>query len=303
MVIIGEQGPRGLDGIQGPPGPMGQMSTSNQNGTSGNFVVAGHIIGDGSMITGVTTAHVVGLDASLATKATNVSVDTKIAGLATTVSVDTKIAGLATTASVDTKITNLIGGADGAYDTLKEIETMLKNNESVAAALVTSVASKADNTATTALLNLKAPLINPSFTGLVDISGNIVVHGNIIGDGSLVTGIVSEHIVGLDTTIAGLATNTSVDTKIANLVGGAGGAYDTLKEIETMLKADPANDVAEILTRITANNVTINNNIDLKANKSNPVFSGSITIDGATLTGANVLALLILLAQNPAPIV
>ena len=46
MTVPGAQGQRGLDGIQGPPGPMGQMSTSNQNGTSGDFLVDGTITCD-----------------------------------------------------------------------------------------------------------------------------------------------------------------------------------------------------------------------------------------------------------------
>ena len=119
-MTVGIQGARGLDGLQGPRGPIGQMSTSNRNGTSGDFLVAGHIIGDGSQITGITTAHVVGLDAT-------------ISSLATTVSVDTKIAGL-------------VGGADGALDTLKEIGDALKSDESAAAALVTVVSTKAVKT-------------------------------------------------------------------------------------------------------------------------------------------------------------
>ena len=50
------------------------MSNNWKLDLSGNLSVAGNIIGDGSQITGVTTAHVVGLDASLATKATHVEV-------------------------------------------------------------------------------------------------------------------------------------------------------------------------------------------------------------------------------------
>ena len=52
--------------------------------------------------------------------------------------------GLASTEYVDNKISNLVGGADEAFDTLKELEDKLKGNDSVVGALTTQIAGKAD---------------------------------------------------------------------------------------------------------------------------------------------------------------
>ena len=182
----GDQGARGLDGIQGPRGPMGQMSTSNENGTNGDFVVEGSIIGDGSQITGITTAHVVGLDAT-------------ISSLATTVSVDTKIAGL-------------VGGADGALDTLKEIGDALKSDESAAAALVTVVSTKAVKTDVdaqvaqlAASVAAKAPLANPVFTGTISIDSS----------DNLVNFIYKNNTVSLTSNIMADVMATTYDGRIA----------------------------------------------------------------------------------------
>jgi hypothetical protein len=57
-----------------------------------------------------------------------------------------------TKAYTDLQISNLVNGAGAAYDTLKEIADLLVADESTAAALATTVASK-------------APLASPAFTG------------------------------------------------------------------------------------------------------------------------------------------
>lgn len=67
----------------------------------------------------------------------------------------------ATTADVATAVQNLIGGAPAAYDTLQEIHAQLVADETAAAALVNTVASK-------------APLASPTFSGTVsDANGKI----------------------------------------------------------------------------------------------------------------------------------
>ena len=65
--------------------------------------------------------------------------DAKIDGLSIP-SVD----GLASTEYVDNKISNLVGGADEAFDTLKELQDKLKGNDSAVGALTTQIANKAD---------------------------------------------------------------------------------------------------------------------------------------------------------------
>ena len=54
------------------------------------------------------------------------------------------IDGLASTTYVDGKISDLVGGADEAYDTLKELQTVLENENDAVAGLVTQIAGKAD---------------------------------------------------------------------------------------------------------------------------------------------------------------
>ena len=52
--------------------------------------------------------------------------------------------GLASEQYVDNKISNLVGGADEAFDTLKELQDKLKGNDDAVAGLVTQIAGKAD---------------------------------------------------------------------------------------------------------------------------------------------------------------
>lgn len=52
--------------------------------------------------------------------------------------------GLASEQYVDNKISNLVGGADEAFDTLKELQDKLKGNDDAVGALTTQIAGKAD---------------------------------------------------------------------------------------------------------------------------------------------------------------
>jgi hypothetical protein len=71
---------------------------------------------------------------------------------APTAAAGTNTTQLATTAFVQAVKNALLNGAGGAYDTLKELQDLLVADESTAAALATTVASK-------------APLASPAFTG------------------------------------------------------------------------------------------------------------------------------------------
>lgn len=60
---------------------------------------------------------------------------------------------------IDTAINNLIDGASDSYNTLKELETELKNNDNAISSLISQIATKADTstiTSLTAMINLKA---------------------------------------------------------------------------------------------------------------------------------------------------
>lgn len=65
---------------------------------------------------------------------------------------DSALSGKATPADITTAITNIVGGADGAFDTLKELETALGNDASFATTMTNALAGK-------------APLASPALTG------------------------------------------------------------------------------------------------------------------------------------------
>jgi len=107
---------------------------------TGSFT--GSFTGDGSGLTGVAPIAGTGIDVT-----------------GTTVSVD---ATVATVTYVDGEITGLLGGVDGAYDTLQELSASIAAGDTDASALTTTVAgklAKADNlsdvaSATTSATNL-----------------------------------------------------------------------------------------------------------------------------------------------------
>ena len=167
--------------------------------------------------------------------------DLNVTGVSTAV---TQAAGnnttrVATTAFVRGEVAALVGGASGAYDTLQEIQNMLMTDASGIASLVSSVAAK-------------APLASPSLTGVPT---------------------APTAAAGVNTTQ--LATTSFVHTEIANLVDGATGAYDTLKEIQDLLVADASGTTA-ILASIGA-----------KAPLASPAFTGTVNMaSNANVGGA-----------------
>lgn len=127
----------------------------------------------------------------------------------------------AMTSAITTAVNNLLNGAPGALDTLKELADAINDDASFAATVTTALA-------------LKAPLASPAFTGTP-------------------TGITKTH-VGL-----GLADNTSdinkpvstaqaaaITAAVNGLLNGAPGALDTLKEL-----ADALGDDANFATTVT----------------------------------------------------
>jgi hypothetical protein len=66
----------------------------------------------------------------------------------------------AKTTDIDTAIFNLIGGAPGALNTLDELAAALNDDASFAATVTNQLA-------------LKAPLVNPTFTGFTTLGGNV----------------------------------------------------------------------------------------------------------------------------------
>lgn len=92
---------------------------------------------------------------SIPTVPTNISSFTNDSGYLTSSSLST----YATQSYVGTQITNLIGGAPGALDTLKELADAINDNASYASSVTTALAAK-------------APSASPTFTGTITLPGN-----------------------------------------------------------------------------------------------------------------------------------
>ena len=80
----------------------------------------------------------------------------------TTQSAGNSTTRVATTAFVSTAVTNLIGGAPGALDTLNELAAAINDDASINTTLTNSIA-------------LKAPLANPTFTGIIKTYGDATI--------------------------------------------------------------------------------------------------------------------------------
>jgi len=73
---------------------------------------------------------------------------------------------IATTSYVDTAITNLVDSSPAALNTLNELAAALGDDANFSTTVTNSIASKADDAATTSALATKAPLASPTFTGV-----------------------------------------------------------------------------------------------------------------------------------------
>jgi hypothetical protein len=73
---------------------------------------------------------------------------------------------VATTSYVDTAITNLVDSSPAALNTLNELAAALGDDANFSTTVTNSIASKADDAATTSALATKAPLASPTFTGV-----------------------------------------------------------------------------------------------------------------------------------------
>ena len=76
------------------------------------------------------------------------------------------VIGYATTSYVDTAITNLVDSSPAALNTLNELAAALGDDANFSTTVTNSIASKADDAATTSALATKAPLASPTFTGV-----------------------------------------------------------------------------------------------------------------------------------------
>ena len=73
---------------------------------------------------------------------------------------------IATTSYVDTSVSNLVDSSPAALNTLNELAAALGDDANFSTTVTNSIAAKADSSATTSSLAAKAPLADPSFTGV-----------------------------------------------------------------------------------------------------------------------------------------
>lgn len=141
----------------------------------------------------------------------------------------------ATTNDIQTAITNLVNGASTSYDTLKELETALNNNESATSAIVTSLATKANASSVTDLSN-NVSVINNGLNFLAnDVATNYALKSYVDNAVSNVSVDLSGYVVSSTlndyvqtSALVPYATKTYVDNAITNSSssGGSGGSVD-----------------------------------------------------------------------------
>ena len=129
------------------------------------------------------------------------------------------IEGLASTNYVDTAIDNLINGSIPALDTLKELADALGNDPSFVTNLTTALGDKAD---LTYVQNIEANKADISSLSTVATSGN---YNDLTNKPTIPS-------------VTGLASETYVNNKVADLVNGATSTLDTLKELAEALGND-----------------------------------------------------------------
>ena len=201
-----------------------------------------------------------------------------------------------TKTETDTRIQDVVGVAPLALDTLAEIATQLASDESAAAALVTTVATKVDKVAgkglstedfTTAEKTKLAAVtgtntgdqVIPTTLPASDVSGwakaatkptytaTEVGLANVNNTTDLLKPISTATQTALDLKAnqATTYTKTETDTRIQAVVGVAPLALDTLAEIATQLASDES--AAGALTTAVA----------LKAPLASPIFTGTVS--------------------------
>lgn len=153
-----------------------------------------------SVVGAIAESSVTNLTTDLAAKAPLASPSLTGTPTAPTAASSTNTTQLATTAFVQAVKSDLLNGAGGAYDTLKELQDLIVADETTATALATAVSGK-------------APIASPTFTGTVTIPNGAALGTPASATLTNATGLpVSTGISGLGTGVAtalAIATNAS----------------------------------------------------------------------------------------------
>jgi hypothetical protein len=207
--VIFVTGPKGDIGPQGPPGASGSIGV---NGISGVGVSGLTIDGSGNLIvtlTDNTTVNAGTLNSaiSIGTVTQGLTASATISGFAPNQILDlvmpitaptaapgTNTTQIATTAFVRTEVAGLIDSAPESLDTLNELANALADDSAFATTVIDLIATK-------------APIDNPTFTGVAQ--GNFVGNytGSVFADNStqIINGI-DGSITALDLIITGVGT-------------------------------------------------------------------------------------------------
>ena len=202
-------GPKGDVGPQGPPGASGSIGVDGVSGVgitglsidaSGNLIVtltddttvnAGTLnsaISIGTVTQGATAS------ASISGFAPNQILDLVMPITAPTAAQGTNTTQIATTAFVRTEVSALVDSAPESLDTLNELANALADDSAFATTVIDLIATK-------------APIDNPTFTGVAQ--GNFVGNytGSVFADNStrIINGL-DGSITALDLTITGVGT-------------------------------------------------------------------------------------------------
>ena len=202
-------GPKGDIGPQGPPGASGSIGVDGVSGVgitglsidaSGNLIVTltdTTTVNAGTLNSAITIGTVTQgatASASISGFAPNQILDLVMPITAPTAAQGTNTTQIATTAFVRTEVSALVDSAPESLDTLNELANALADDSAFATTVIDLIATK-------------APIDNPTFTGVAQ--GNFVGNytGSVFADNStrIINGL-DGSITALDLTITGVGT-------------------------------------------------------------------------------------------------
>ena len=140
----------------------------------------------------------------------------------------------------------------------------------------TADTAKPVSTAQQTALDLKSNIASPTFTGTVTIPAGASISGFATLASPALTGVPTAPTAAANTNTTQIATTAFVQSELTELLGEASAAFDTLKEIEDALTSGGST-VINLITEV-----------DTKASKSNPTFTGTVTIPTLLVDGIEV---------------
>lgn len=140
----------------------------------------------------------------------------------------------------------------------------------------TADTAKPVSTAQQTALDLKSNIASPTFTGNVTIPAGASISGFATLASPELTGVPTAPTAAANTNTTQIATTAFVQSELTELLGGASAAFDTLKELEDLLVSG-----GSTITGLISD-------VNLKAPKSNPTFTGTVTVPTLLVDGIEV---------------